>query len=179
MSTSDLIQLAAALAAVAASIVALVIATLDRRTQLRIAREARDHSRLALELEYAVRLSANVNMGGSTDDAERKRLGAEALALAGVVGPRWVPRQYGRAMNYRSPEQLAERLADQDAVRTPRWVKDKIEAGLAVQAIVDAMYGPDERAVAVAPVADDADFVDDGWADPPAGVPTSPRRDQE
>lgn len=167
MTVSDGIQLAATLVAVGASIVALVIASLDRRTQLRIARETREQSRLALELEYAVRLSANKNMGGSAEDAERKRLGAEALALAGVVGPRWAPRQYSRAMNYRTPEELRERLADSDETRTPRWVKDKIEAGLAVQAIVAEMYGPDPHPITPAerqgPANEESDFVDDGW----------------
>lgn len=87
----DAIQLLAVLAAVGASITALVIATKDLRTQLAIAEADRGQSRLAIELDYAIRLSAHRNMGGSTDDGERKRLSSEALALAGVVGERWVP----------------------------------------------------------------------------------------
>lgn len=138
MTIGDVIQLLAVFAAVGASIIALVIATKDRRTQLAIAEADREQSRLAIELEYAIRLSANRNMGGSTDDGERKRLGSEALALAGVVGERWVPRQYDRAMDFKSPEQLRAMLGDPDET-TPRWVKDKIEAGLAVQAIVAAL----------------------------------------
>lgn len=48
-------------------------------------------------------------------------------------------RQYERAMDYKSPEQLRAMLDDPDET-TPRWVKDKIEAGLAVQAIVAALH---------------------------------------
>lgn len=137
MSPSDVIQLAAVLVAVAASIVALVIATLDRRTQLRIAEKDRAQARLALELEYAVRLSTNRNMGGSTDPAETKRLGAEAMALAVVVGKRWVPRQYDYVMQGRTPEEIAA-MFDND--QSPQWVKWRNEAAVGVQAIVDEMY---------------------------------------
>lgn len=164
MTLSDWIQLAAVLVALAASITALVIATQDRRTQLAIAREARAHDRLSLELEYAVRMSANRNRGGSTDALERAQLSAEALALAGVVGPRWAPRQYARAMNYKTPEQLRERLSDPDEMRSPRWVKDKIEAGLAVQSIMAEMYGTGgEELPMIAADPDHPDEVDDGW----------------
>jgi hypothetical protein len=163
MTLSDLIQLVAVLAAVGASIVALVIASRDRKTQLQIAKQARNLDRLSVELQYAIRLSANRNMGGSSDPAESKRLGSEALALAGVVGQRWVPRLYSRSMNYRSTEELRERLEDDDQQRTPRWVKDKIEAGLAVQAIIAEMYGTSgEELPQILADPDNQDAVDDG-----------------
>lgn len=139
LSPTDWIQIVAVLVAVAAAVSALVIATVDRRTQLRIARKQATLSRLSIELEYAVRLSTNRNMGGSSDPAESKRLGAEALALASVVGPRWVPTQYQKAVNGKSPEELRASLSDEDS-ETPQWVKWKIESGLAVQAIVDEMH---------------------------------------
>ncbi len=137
MTTSDVIQIVAVLVAVAASVVALIIATLDRKTQMRIAEKDRAQARLAVELEYAVRLSTNRNMGGSTDPAETKRLGAEAMALAVVVGKRWVPRQYDYVTEGRTPEQIAAMFDNEES---PQWVKWRNEAAVGVQAIVDEMY---------------------------------------
>jgi len=88
MSISDWIQLAAVVAAVGASITALLIATRDRQVQRDPARKDREQARLALEIEHAIRLSHNLNHGGSTDPSETNRLGAEAMALAGVLGER-------------------------------------------------------------------------------------------
>lgn len=136
----DWIQLAAVLVGVGASIVALVIATLDRRTQLQIARASSEQNRLALELEYAIRLSANRNRGGSTDPEESKRLGAEAMALVGVIGPRWVPIQYQHAMAGMTPDQIAAKHAGDP--ETPEWMKWRTESTVAVQAIMDQMYAP-------------------------------------
>mgnify|MGYP006891164618 CR=1 FL=1 len=71
-------------------------------------------------------------------------MGAEALALAGVVGERWVPRQFSDAMDGKSSSELAAMLDDPES-ETPEWVKHKIEAGLAVQQIVAAFYADGER----------------------------------
>lgn len=142
MTASDLIQLLAVLVAVVASVVAIVIATQDRKTQLRIARRNREQARLELELEYAIRLSANRNMGGSTDPAETKRLGAEAMALIGVVGARWVPEQYAHIMDGHTPESLAVAHAGDD---TPQWIKWRTESTLAVQRIVAEIYAQDKE----------------------------------
>lgn len=72
MTTSDVIQISAVLAAVAASIVALVVSALDRRNERRIAdadrASALRHAHLMFELEAVTRLSRNLNRGGSTDD---------------------------------------------------------------------------------------------------------------
>lgn len=142
MTVSDFIQLFAVLVAVGASVVAIVIATQDRRTQLRIAIQDREQARLALELEYAIRLSANRNMGGSTDPAETKRLGAEAMALVGVVGERWAPEQYAHIMDGHTPETLAAAHAGDD---TPQWIKWRTESTLAVQLIVAEIYAKGDR----------------------------------
>jgi hypothetical protein len=139
MTTGDWIQLIAALAAVSAAVSALWIAHKDRRTQMEIAKRDRELARLSTELEYAVRLSANRNMGGSQDSAESKRLGAEALALAAVVGRRWVPTQFEHATSGLTAGEMAAKLSDDEKV-TPQWVKWKIESGLAVQRIIDEMY---------------------------------------
>lgn len=80
MTLSDGIQVLMAAVAVGASIVALIVASKDRKTQMTIARHNREHTRLLLELEYAIQLSANRNRGGSTDELERKQMGAEAIA---------------------------------------------------------------------------------------------------
>jgi hypothetical protein len=91
-------------------------------------------------------------------------MGSEALALANVVGQRWVPRMYARSMNYRTPDELRARLDDEDETRTPRWLKEKIESGLAVQAIVAEMYGSGGNMPATtATYIDASDAVDDGW----------------
>ncbi len=88
-----------------------------------------------------MRLAVNLNRGGSTDRAESSRLSAEALALATVVGPRWVPRQWHDATNGMSEEELAATL-DKDEAETPDWVRYKTETGLAIRAIIDEMYRP-------------------------------------
>ena len=135
---SDVIQLIAVLAAVGASIVAIGIATQDRKTQLRIAEEARRQSRLELELEYAIRLSANRNMGGSEDNAESKRLGAESMALVSVLGEKWVPNQYAYVMEGHTPESLMEEHFGSD---TPNWIRWRTESAVAVQRIMEELYG--------------------------------------
>jgi hypothetical protein len=139
LTATDVIQLAAVLVAAAAAIVALAIATIDRKTQLRIARHQARLSRLTVELEYAVRLSANNTRGGSTDALERAQLGAEAAALVSVVGARWAPLQYAEKMSNQTPTELRAKL-DDDESETPTWVKWKIESALAVQAIVDELH---------------------------------------
>jgi hypothetical protein len=136
---SLIVQALAVFVAVGASVVALVISGRDRAALLTIARRDREHDRLRTELEYAVRLSANRNRGGSSDREESGRLGAEALALAGVVGEHWVPRQFERAMDYKTTAELESMLDDSDD-KTPQWVKDKIETGLAIQRIIAELY---------------------------------------
>lgn len=142
MTVTDIVQIVAVLVALGASIVALVIAHRDRRTQIEIAARDRKHQRLLLELEYAVRLSANRNRGGSTDTEESKRLGAEALALAAVVGKKWVPRQWDRATDGMSDEEMYELLDGPETPERPLWVKDKMETGLAIQNILRELYTP-------------------------------------
>lgn len=137
MTPSDLFQLAAVVAAVGASIIALFIAGRDRRTQIDLAARERAQARLATELEYAVRLSANRNMGPLTDPAESKRLGAEAMALAVVVGHRWVPKQYDYVTEGKSMDELR---ATFDNDESPDWVKWRNEAAAGVQAIMEEMY---------------------------------------
>lgn len=140
MMIGDWIQVLAVLTAVGASLVALRIATTDRRVQQEIAREDREQARLMLELEYALRLSENLNHGGSTDRDETRRLGAEAMALAAALGERWVPRYYAHLMDGRSVDQLADAIdAREDDM--PEWVQWRNEATVAAQRIAARLNG--------------------------------------
>lgn len=133
MSMNDIISMGlqsiVALAAIFAASIAVQISKRDRR-----------HSRLLTELEYAVRLHENKARGGSTDKLERARLGAQALALAAAVGPRWVPAQFERAASGMSREQMRNVVNDESV---EQWVRDKAEAALAVMGIFDEIYSVD------------------------------------
>jgi hypothetical protein len=115
------IQVAAVLAAVGASIVALKIAS-------RASREALLQSKLMFELEALVRLLENNSRGGSTDALERAKLGAEGLALVGTLGPELLPTQWARKVNM-DDAGLREHIADPT---WPDWKKDQFETQLAV-----------------------------------------------
>lgn len=137
---SIIVQAAAVVVALAASTTALIRSVGDRKTLIQISAQTRRHDRLRTELDYAIRLSANRNRGGSSDKEESARLGAEALALALVVGQRWVPEQFTRATDNKSSDEIASLLAAPETAEHPLWVRDKMEAGLAVQRIMDELY---------------------------------------
>ena len=118
------IQTASVVVAVGASLIALRIASRNRRDSLR-------QSHLMFELEAAVRLTQNLARGGSTDDLERKHMGAEALALAGALEKTRIPNYWRH--KFESDEVLGTRMAATD---TPEWQRDAIEAQLAVNAIL-------------------------------------------
>lgn len=134
MSTSDLIQISAVLAAVTAAIVALVVSALDRRNARQIAdadrASALRHAHLMFELETLTRLSENLNRGGSTDPAESRRMGAEALTLVGALSPERVPDLWQRKVGD------DERL--QAAMNDPEMPAHKIEA-LETQLAINAV----------------------------------------
>lgn len=135
MTTSDLIQLAAVLAAVVAAIIALIISWLDRRSALRIAdadrASALRHSLLMLELEALTRLTQSLKRGGSTDDLERARMGAEALTLVGVLSPDRIPELWEQKMG--SDDRLRAAFADPEM---PEYKKEALEAQLAISAVL-------------------------------------------
>jgi hypothetical protein len=135
MTTADLIQVTAVLAAVAAAIVALVVSALDRRNARRIADADRAsslrHAHLMFELEALTRLSQNLNRGGTTDPLERARMGAEALTLVGVLSPA------------RLPELWERKVGDDDRLRAafndtemPDYKKEALETQLAISAVL-------------------------------------------
>lgn len=126
------IQAAAVVVAVAASLVALFVSWRDRVNARRIAADDRraslEQAKLMFDLEALLRLLKNRNRGGSTDDLERKRMGAETLTLVGMLGPELLPRQWAAQVD-----------ADDDKLRSlfdqadfPDYKKNAAETQLAV-----------------------------------------------
>lgn len=137
MTTSDIIQIAAVVVALGAAIVALVIASMDRRSAIGIAEDDRrvaiDQARLLAELEAAVRLSVLEARGGHTDPAVSKDMGAETLALVAMLGPDRLPQMWERRVT-KSDEEFRAFIADESR---PEHLRDAVEAERAVQAILD------------------------------------------
>lgn len=157
MNPGDLIQILAVLAAVAASIVALVVSAKDRKNAQTIARDDRDaaarvaagdrrealrQAHMMFELESLTRLLENLNRGGTSDDLERRRMGAEALTMIGVLGPKRVPHLWEDRAG--DDEKLRAHYADP---QMPAFKKNAIEVQLAVNAlqreILAALSGTD------------------------------------
>lgn len=135
MTTSDWIQPAAVLAAVTAAVIALIVSALDRRNARKIAEADRAselrRAHLLFELEALTRLSENLNRGGSSDNAESKRMGAEALTLVGVLSPERIPELWKRKVG--SEDQLRAAYADPEM---PLYKKEALEAQLAISAVL-------------------------------------------
>ncbi|PCE15904.1 hypothetical protein AUC47_10280 [Microbacterium sp. SZ1] len=173
MTLGDLIQILAVLAAIGASIVALIVSAKDRRNAREIAiedraeaarlaaedrveaaraaaddrRESLRHAYLLHELETLAKLLVNLNRGGSADKQESKRMGAEALTLIGQLGEERLPKLW----NERAGDEEKLRAAYNDP-EMPEYKKDALEAQLAVHAILREIRGivdPDESAVSV------------------------------
>ncbi len=145
MTLCDLIQVLVVLTAVGASIVALVIASKDRRNAQRIAeddraaaaevaaqtqREALRQAHMMFELETLTRLLENLNRGGSSDRQESSRMGAEALTLIGVLGRERVPHLWDERAG--DDTKLQKHYDDPEM---PQYKKNAIEVQLAVNAL--------------------------------------------
>lgn len=139
MTSGDVIQIVATIVAAGAAVVALVIASMDRRNAIKIAEDDRrvtiDQARLQAELEAAVRLTVLEARGGHTDPVLSKDMGAETLALIAMLGPERVPEMWRRRVT-KSDEELRNFIAD---VREPQYLRDTVEAERAVQAILDEL----------------------------------------
>lgn len=139
MAVGDYIQTAAVVVAVTASIVALVVSWRDRVNARRIAAEDRraalEQAKLMFDLEALLRLLENQNRGGSSDDLERKRLGAEAMAIVGLIGPDRLPRLWQRRIG-EDDNGLRAKL-DDDEKTTPEFLKWAIEVQLALNEVVE------------------------------------------
>lgn len=131
MTVRDWIQVGVVPAAVGAAIIALVIATQDRRAAQAEAAKQRQHLALRDELGYAIRLLNNTNRGGSTDALERSRLRAEALTLIGVLGEHRVPVQWKHRMDV-DDKTLRTMIADDNEPEFKKW---QYESMLAVREI--------------------------------------------
>lgn len=128
MTIGDWIQAASVVVGIGASVVALVIASRDRRASAK-------QDRLRLELDAALRLAANLAQGGTADNdnaaqLERKRMGAEALVLTGLLGRDRLPNYW--VHKFEDDDELQKLLVDPT---TPKFRRDAIEASLAVNAI--------------------------------------------
>lgn len=136
MELTDWIQVVAVLVAVGASLVALYISDRDRANARQIAaadrRAALRQAKLLVDLENLTRLAENLNRGGSTDPAETKRMGAEALTLIGLIGPDLLPTLWDKRLG--SNAKLQAKLRDEEF---PEFKKHAIEAQLAVNTVVD------------------------------------------
>jgi len=95
-----IVQTAAVLVAVGGLIVALTIASKDRRNANESALRDRELARWEAErrhrLDLLVRLSTNLNKGGSTNASERQWMGAEAAALTTALGPEVIPQLFAQ-----------------------------------------------------------------------------------
>lgn len=129
------IQAAATVVALGAAIAALAIAAADRRNARRIAeadrRASMKQARLMFEWEAAKRLSIIEARGGHTDKTISKDMGAESLALIGLLGPDRVPTMWGRRVG-KSTEELTAYAANESE---PQFLRDSVEAELAMDAI--------------------------------------------
>ncbi len=104
------------------------------------ARTALEHQKLMFDLGIAVRLLENIIRGGSTDELERKRMGAEALALIGLLGPERLPQQWARRQL--DDEKLKSIAADESK---ETFIRDQAETQLManglIQGIADKIAG--------------------------------------
>lgn len=147
MSIETWTQLAAVIAAVGASIVALGISAADRRNARLIADADRvaalKHSNLLFEQAQLLRLLENARRGGSTDPLERARLGGEAAGIIGLIGPERLPRNWANRITSAEDPSLDEHLDDATA---PEWQKNAIE----VQRALDEVTAEIRREIAKA-----------------------------
>lgn len=133
-----IVQSASVLVGIGASVVALRIAVGNRRSSLR-------QAHLMFELDAAVRLAQNhIHPGTSDQDTaatlERARMGAEASALAGALGPERIP-EYWRH-KFESEDELRKNLADPTTEEFWRWAS---ESQLAVFAILREIAAEEAR----------------------------------
>lgn len=126
------VQVAAVVAAVLASIVALAVSAMDRRNSRRIADEDRraalKQAHLMFELQALVKLSQNLSRGGHSDPNIVQDMAAERAALVGALGPERIPRNWGTHVE-ETPEELRAMIADES---TDFVLAHSIEAHLAL-----------------------------------------------
>ena len=147
---SIIAQAVAGLGAVATAIIALIIASKDRKAASERAEEAAkkqrdlaksdrvfqiEHDRLKAERDALLKLAQNLVRGGSTDALERKQMGAEALAIIGMIGPEKLPLSWAERVEKNDDDLLA--FANE--AETPDWIRKAIEAKLALSKTVSEL----------------------------------------
>lgn len=161
-----IVQIVVAVAAVAAAIIALLIGARDRKKADEIAkadrvhaqvlaeraqkhaedladhqaRTALEHEKLMFDLGLATRLLENIIRSGSVDTQESKRMGAEALALIGLLGPKRLPQQWARRQL--DNEKLKSIAADESKETFIRnQAETQLMANTLIKQITDAIAG--------------------------------------
>jgi hypothetical protein len=129
------VQVVATLAAVFAGIAALAIGAADRKNAREIAEADRRHAsrqaQLVFEWEAAKRLSILEARGGHSDKTISQDMGAETLALIGLLGPDRVPGMWSRRIG-KSTSELEAFVADSSK---EQFLRDSVEAQLALDEI--------------------------------------------
>lgn len=132
---SNVLQSIAVLAAVIATIAGFIIARQDRMEARRLAAKnhaaAVRHAHLLFQLDALSRLAANLNQGGSSDPAESKRLGAEALTLIGLLDNDLLPTLWEDRVGDEEKLQAAASKPDM-----PKWKLNTIETQLAINKLL-------------------------------------------
>lgn len=137
------IQGASVVVAVGASVVAISLGVVDRRSAKRNAdddrRAARElaaedrrtalrHARLLGELDALLRLAENQRRGGSSDPQKSRDMGVEAAALTALIGRNRLP-HLSSELNPESEDELRAFMEDPS---TPEWQRRATEAHLAL-----------------------------------------------
>lgn len=144
------IQVAAVIVAIGASVVALIVSALDRKTARKIAAADRlmaiRHGRLTFEMEALLRLTQNLRRGGSDDTQKSRDMGAEAGAIIGAIGPERLPRNWENRIE-KTEEELRAFVADESK---EDWLRRAVEAQLALMEVTEEIrqLGREEREVA-------------------------------
>jgi hypothetical protein len=134
------VQVAAVVVAVGASVVALIVSALDRRNARKIAAMDRltsiRHNRLTFEMEALLRLSQNLQPGGSNDTQKSRDMGAEAGAIVGAIGPERLPKNWEKRIE-KSEEELRAFVADES---NEGWIRRAVEAQLALMEVTEEIH---------------------------------------
>lgn len=130
-----IVQALATLVALGAAIAALAIGSADRRNAREIAeadrRTSARQAQLIFEWEAAKRLSILEARGGHADPVISKDMGAETLALIGLLGADRVPNMWKRRVG----KTTAELQTFVDDTTNEEFLRDSVEAELAMEEI--------------------------------------------
>lgn len=145
---SIVVQTLASIAALLAAGAALWVSRKERENTRKIAAadraDAARRDKLMFELAQLLRLLENLARGGSSDPAETKRMGSEAIAIIGTLGPDRLPTLWKKRII--GEDHLRDHLEDPEY---PEWKRDTFEVQFAVNEIAEeiaALVGDVSRA---------------------------------